>query len=296
MKCNLLVLGASGDRHFQGVPLLKSLFTIIALDGRNAHLKEKSDDNYIPIAEYLAKESKLTVFTEREFTDCSSVLEPNNELVELFGLQEHYKIVSEMRVAALGPADFAEMLLDKKSKINAIKSDLEGLDLTFCTGLLRNIPSIDVVQLELRANPFYQAEPSLGEALMEMKHHGFKAISIKSEHWRSPSLSRISNQGGMVAHSDVVFVREELFKNSMQCSSLRLYNAVLSLMFLRQYVSAEILMNQNKQKIDKNLRWKILMSLCLVRIYNIFSTILHPLRLLKRFVRPSKYMRHVLKS
>ena len=296
MNCNLLVLGASGDRHFTGVPLLKSHVTVIALDGRSAHLEEKSADNYVPISAFLAKESKSTVFTERKFTDCSSVLAPNKELVELFGLQEHYTVVSEMRVAALGPADFAAVLRGKQLNINAIKSDLEGLDLIFCGELLRSFPSVDVVQLELRANPFYQAEPSLGDALMAMKHQGFTAISIKSEHWKSPSLSKISKQGGLVAHSDVVFLREEIFKNSKTYPPLRLRNAVLSLLFLRQYVSAEILLNQNKQKFERNLYRRILISLLLVRVYNVFLTILHPLRLLKRFIRPSKYMRHVLKG
>lgn len=296
MNCNVLVLGSSGDRHFKAVPLLKGNFNVIALDGRSTHAQEKFSDNYLPISAYLAEKSSCTVFTERKWTDCSSVLQPKSNLVEFFGLQEHYAVVSENRVNALGPEDFAKLLRDKCTDINVIKSDLEGLDLEFCIGLLQAFPNIDVVQLELRANPFHHSERSLGDALISMNLQGFMALSINSEHWKSPKSTKISKKGGIVAHSDVVFVREELFSDTTSYPSWRICNAVFSLLFLRQYVSAEILLNQNRQEIDNNLYRRISASLIVIRFYAMFSAIIYPIRLLKRFIKPNKYMRHVLKN
>ena len=90
---------------------------------------------------------------------------------------------------ALGPASLGKFLETHDFSVNVLKSDLEGLDGSFCLSFLDNASELDLVQMELRFEEFYDGELPLHEVVAKMRSLGFEVIKCKTEDWK-PAFGR----------------------------------------------------------------------------------------------------------
>lgn len=293
MTCNVLILGANADELVDEYRLEK-YYTFSAIDGRQSFKKKKEVGFYTPLPLILSNKAGPVTFYERKFADCSSVLEPNWIKVNRFGLQPHFELSRCVEVDAYGPSELVKHLANIDISVNCIKSDLEGLDFLFCHHFVRLCASVDIIQMELRADPFYQGEVGLSSAINEMMNEGFVVISMKTEHWLPLCDRNISNQGGLVAHSDVIFARQEFF-NDYPVTAARLKNFILSLYYLNLLNVAEYFMSIHMDKLEAEFIDDIQFAIRRKRRRNRVGVLTRPFRYLKRFLLPGN-MNHVAKN
>ena len=213
-SCHVLSLGANADKPASVVPGLQDHFRFAGLDGLEGFTSSEGS-GMLSISKVIAERNGKVTFTERAFSDCSSVLEPSEEKVAFFGLEPNYRIVTRSQKDALGPLSLAELLEKNKFTAHVLKCDLEGLDGTFCLSFLENAPELDLVQMELRFEEFYEGEMPLHEVLAMMRSRGFEVVNCQTEDWipalgRDGTFGSMPSIGGVTAYADVIFARSSV--------------------------------------------------------------------------------------
>lgn len=214
MLCHVLSLGANADVPAKSVPGLHDYFRFAGIDGLET-FSTLAGGGSLSISKVIASQDGRVTFTERAFSDCSSVLEPLDGKVAFFGLAPNYEVVTRSEKDALGPASLARFLETHDFSANVLKCDLEGLDGSFCLSFLDNAPELDLVQMELRFEEFYKGELPLHEVVAKMRALGFEVIKCKTEDWK-PAFGRGGASenappiGGVTAYADVIFARSSV--------------------------------------------------------------------------------------
>ena len=305
MTCHVLSLGANADEPARAVPGLQNYFRFAGLDGLEGFSTPEEGGN-LSISEVIAQKDGKVIFTERAFSDCSSVLEPIQEKVTFFGLEPNYQIVTRSQKDAMGPVSLAELIAKYRFSAHVLKCDLEGLDGSFCMSFLENVPELDLLQMELRFEEFYEGEMPLHEVLARMRLHGFEVISCKTEDW-VPAIGRdgvfgsMPSTDGVTAYADVIFARSAVL-NAKQFGGIQSDRAtrfVLGLIWLGLYRLAARQLAYFADQIPDEMRAllseKTLSYSRRRHFKRVIKRLLFPFILLRRrFLSHNRFLQHVI--
>ena len=202
-RLNFAILGSLED-HFASLPNLANHIRIFSLDAISPGGGEDAHASVIPIRNVVAGKSGPTVFIERVVAGVSSMLEPKPDLIDLYSLQDLYKTKAEHHVHALTLADIARE--HGVLRWDYVRTDLEGTDFAIIESLGSSIREISMVEMELRAEPFYRGEPHMHDVLTYMCGQGFEVLDLKPERWRASTPNMLYETRGRVTFCNTVFI------------------------------------------------------------------------------------------
>lgn len=246
-RLNLAILGSLDD-HFAALPNLADHIRIFSLDAISPGSSDDAHETVIPIRRVVAGKSGPARFIEREVAGVSSMLEPKPELIELYGLHDLYKTRAEHDVHAVTLTDIARQ--HGVQHWDYVRTDLEGADFAVIESLGSSIRDTSMVEMELRAEPFYRGEPHMHDVLAYMCGHDFDVLDLKPERWRASTPNMIYETRGRVTFCNTVFINRakeggtptEILRHALVVGLLGYANAAERLVMpLRKTCEAQVL-------------------------------------------------------
>ena len=183
---------------------LRKAVTLIETDPLTTSQTGKSEYyKKITLDKAVSEYSGRRVFYKRKFTQCSSFLEIDPELVKAYGLQEYTEPDGVIELEC----ETIQSLLNMAGidRLDYIKTDLEGID----HGVLSSAPDVIskalVIQSELRFQPFYKGEPYFHTMLEYLTNFGFEVISMQPWVWKYATENSRLMRDGRIVWGDVIF-------------------------------------------------------------------------------------------
>ncbi|NCC50030.1 MAG: hypothetical protein EOM20_02320 [Spartobacteria bacterium] len=180
------------------------LITWIELDAANTSERVSADyKRHEFITQAIAESEGKRTFIRRVFPNASSLTMPRGALVKGYGLERHF---SEDRRLELEAITLPQLMVQLGlSRIDWLKTDLEGLDGPVLYASKMYLNTALVVQSELRFQPFYEREPSIFEVGVFMQNMGFEMIQLHTESWKYRTQRSAIMRNGRAAFADAVF-------------------------------------------------------------------------------------------
>ena len=205
-RIELAVLGSLGD-HFSVPENLAQHVRIFSLDAVSPGSEGGAVSAVVPLKDVVAAQAGPARFVQRVVTGVSSTLEPKQELVEAYALQHLYQVKQEHHVQAVTLGDVARN--HQVDHWDYVRTDLEGADFSIIKSLGDALGAASLVEMELRAEPFYEGEPHIHEVLTYMFAHGFEVLDLKPERWRANTPNVAYETRGRVTFCNTVFINRK---------------------------------------------------------------------------------------
>lgn len=196
-------LGSSGKEFHDLLEPFSEGITLIELDAaeepaivKNKYFKRVVFKNAISGTEGRRK------FYQRKFLPCSSFLQPNEQVVQSYGLEKYFELDRAFDIDCIT----LDALVSKAEirRIDFLKTDLEGLDFEILNSAPRLISSCLAIKCELRTHPLYRGEPSFIKSIGLLESAGFEVISIKPEIWKYNTKDRELFRDGRLVWGDFI--------------------------------------------------------------------------------------------
>lgn len=202
-RIEVVILGSLDD-EFSVPKNLTQHVRIFSLDAVSPGSAGGQVSAVVPLRDVVAAQSGPARFKERVVTGVSSTLDPKPEMIELYGLQHLYKLKQEHHVQAVTLNDLAAR--HQVDHWDYVRTDLEGADYSIIRSLGEKLREVSMVEMELRAEPFYEGEPSFHEVLDYMYAQGFEVLDLKPERWRAKTPHVAYETRGRVTFCNTVFI------------------------------------------------------------------------------------------
>src|SRR5579862_5511545 len=204
-NCVFVDLGSAGAEGFKA-PLggLAKAVTFVELDA--ASLSSLGSAEFFQmhkIGKGVAGAPGKRLFYHRKFPPCSSLLKPNIDLIQEYGLEDYFVELgrTEMECTTLN-----EILEDLKiNRVDFLKTDLEGLDFEVISSSEGIVKSSLVIQCEARFLPIFEGEPPFFEIAKHLEARGFDLITIHPEVWKYNTAHRLQQRDGRLVMADAIF-------------------------------------------------------------------------------------------
>jgi hypothetical protein len=201
----LLDLGsANAVGLFRDFPSLSAAITLIAVDAREDRGRASgSFHRVLCLRKAVSGVAGKRAFYSRAFPECSSFLEPKQDLVAAYGMERYFQLKEVLKLEC---ATVSELLAEQKiRRVDLFKTDLEGLDFE----ILRSAPELVsqslCVQSELRFQPIFQGEPPFHEVVSYLAGLGFELVHLRAETWKYATASRKLLRDGRTVWTDALF-------------------------------------------------------------------------------------------
>ena len=235
LKGDFVVLDL-GSAHTAGilaeVPGLTNAITLIAVDALLGEgSKEAPRSNQISLRQAVAGKRGRRVFKQRKLPHCSSFLDPKPELVQAYGLQDHFTQISAVELEC----DTITELLGAHgiNRVDLFKTDLEGLDYEVLASAPHLVGQALCVQCESRFQPFFQGEPYFHEVASYLTGLGLELVSLRPATWKYVTPNQALQRDGRVVCADAIFflspknVRERFGNKAWKCFAKQIIMARL---------------------------------------------------------------------
>jgi FkbM family methyltransferase len=199
-------LGAAEDRDLAMPPHIRSATTLVEIDANEAAQTNASYFAHHKLKSVIAGTKGERTFRQNAYSFCSSVLDPNENLVNMYQLQEYFKPVSRTKVEC---ETLPEVLRSHEiSSIDFLKTDLEGIDFEVIQSCQEMLPHMLAVKCELRFQPIFQGEPYFHECSSYLTAHGFELIDLKPEFWKPATTHWKDHSDGRVVWANCLFMKK----------------------------------------------------------------------------------------
>jgi FkbM family methyltransferase len=206
LKGDFVVLDL-GSAHTESIlrssPELAATITLIETDPLLERGTGESQPNRICLNQAVVGKPGRRTFKKRKFPDCSSFLEPKEDLIRAYGLEDYFVPAGSVDVECVT----LESLLEKCGikRIDFLKTDLEGMDFEVLSSAPRLIEQCLCIQCELRFQPFYEGEPHFYEVNRYLADRGFEVVSLKNSSWKYATAKRDVERDGRTVWTDAIF-------------------------------------------------------------------------------------------
>jgi len=209
-------LGAANASDMKRLRRIQNEITLIELDFTT---ESKTEASYyhkrISLKKAISGSKNKRIFYERENTAASSFLQPDVRLLQDYGLQDRYKLISSKEVECITLQDLLSFC--NLHRVDFLKTDLEGIDYEVLSSAPAVLQSTLVIQSELRFQPFFQGEPSLFMVGNYLNNLGFELIYMVPETWKYRTPRRHLMRDGRLVFADAIFFLspdrvEEIYK------------------------------------------------------------------------------------
>jgi FkbM family methyltransferase len=229
---NIIDIGAAGG-VFKEWKEIKDLCNIIGFepnkeecDRINQSIKKDQflTETYYPYA--IGKESGKNVpFYLTKSRTCSSLIAPNNEEFEKYGIpgslrqtRGHIDKIIDMKVSSL-----KDFISKENIKPDFIKIDTQGSELQILEGLGDKIESCLGFELEVEFVELYKKQPLFSEVELFMRNNGFELFGLKRNILKMNNGKDYctENYGGRLIHGDALFFNKKIFDVNTQELAIR---------------------------------------------------------------------------
>ncbi len=275
-------LGSAGDRDYALPPAIRAATTLVEIDAGKASRSRGAYAAKHSLQSAVAGTEGTRTFIQRAYGLCSSLLEPRRELIERYGLERYFEIVSASAVECKRLPDLLSDL--GIQSIDFLKTDLEGLDFEVIQSCEAMLPQVLAIQCELRFEPFYIGEPPFHEAASYLSERGFELIALQSEYWKPRTAHSRQHKDGRLAWADCLFMRKTALVSAPLAQAKQI--VIASMAGRRSW--AEHLLNQYKSSLPA--AWIPDLEPLVLPHHSIRETwIWNLLRRVRNTVRPSEF-------
>jgi FkbM family methyltransferase len=198
--------------------------TVIAFEPEEKAFKELSQryssDNYIILQEALSKKKQEVELKLTKKRQCSSLLEPNMELLNTFPASERFEVEARERFMT----DSLDNVLEKNKIFNPnfIKLDIQGAELEVLQGAPKTLEKIACIELEIAFSELYMDQPLFSEIELYLREFNFEVWDIRRDYQKLDSTINIGTKKGKLTSGDALFFKKpsELVKNNKFLSEL----------------------------------------------------------------------------
>lgn len=201
----ILDLGAAHSTLlFRRFPELRAAVTLIEVDAQEAGRRAvASFRRVIPLRQAVTGAPGKRRFYRRRFPECSSFLQPREEIVRAYGLEPYFELEEEVELEC---ATLVQVL-NKAGvpRVDFLKTDLEGLDFEVLSSAPEIVRQAVCVQSELRFQPVFEGEPRFHEVAAYLEGLGFDLVALPTEVWKYRTPHRRDVRDGRTMWADAVF-------------------------------------------------------------------------------------------
>lgn len=190
-------LGSSAADHFEIPGWLADKCHLVSLDGLSVPDNAAVTTHRTALKSIVGGRAEPATFYEKHWLPASSLLPDKPEIVAAFGMEQFAAVKTAHPVTT----QTLEKLLGEIgiTRIDALKTDLEGIDLAVLQSVGHLLPSLTFLRMELAFLPRYQGEPQFHEAHQYLTERKFSLMGMKPEYWRYKTQHRdYSARGRMV--------------------------------------------------------------------------------------------------
>ena len=171
---------------------------------------------------------------------CSSILEPDREVLNEFPDLDRFDVVKKTNISV----DTLDNILNLSNQLenevfpDFIKLDTQGTELSILQGMKRTLNrSIFGIEIEVNFLPMYANQPLFNEIDQFLHNRGFQLFDIKKHYWkRKCGLGFDGSMKGQIAHGDALYFRKpdiyvNILKNMNDSCRVRLLKSVAIALF-----------------------------------------------------------------
>lgn len=207
-------LGSSSFDYFQIPNWLMPQSHIISLDALSVPNIAEARGQRTSLHSIIGGQAAPAVFYEKYWLAASSLLPDVPEVVQAFGMEKFAQVKTAHTVAT---RTLAELLEEKEiSRIDAIKTDLEGIDYDVIRSIEDFHSRLSFIRMELAFLPRYQGEPCFDIAHQYLTERGFSLMALKPEFWRYRTEHRDHVSKGQAIWGDFEYLSNRSMKSSLK--------------------------------------------------------------------------------
>jgi FkbM family methyltransferase len=199
-------LGAGGDTDYSLPASFKKTITLVTVDAWDSARYEHEYHAKHQIKTAIAGKAGRRKFRRNKYVGCSSLLEPREDLIKLYGLENFFEIASvdEVECSSL------PTILEKFGlpPVDFLKTDLEGVDFEVIESLGEKLERVLFIDAELRFQPFFAGEPYYHEVALFLYARGFELVSLSPSYWKPKTAHRKSHPDGRIVWADCLFMKK----------------------------------------------------------------------------------------
>ena len=144
---------------------------------------------------------------------CSSLLEPNRELLSNFPNSERFSVVEKVKIKT----NTLDSVLDPKTKYDFLKIDAQGGSLMVLEGSERTLEKLLGLEVEAEFLEMYKGGSLFGEIHDFLSKNKFQLVDFRPTYWQRISGQNIPGCKGQMISSDMLYlVSPENFADRME--------------------------------------------------------------------------------
>lgn len=266
-------LGSSAADHFQIPNWLASHTHVVSLDGLSVPTSSDTKGKRTSLKSIVAGKSGPAIFHEKYWLAASSLLPDAPQVVADFGMEQFAQVKTAHSVTT---KTLRELLQENGiGRIDALKTDLEGIDLDVVKSIEDLLPTLSFLRMELAFLPRYQGEPCFHEAHQYLSDRGFSLLGLKQEFWRYKTEHRDYSSKGRMVWGDFEYLASRTLESDPE-ESVR----YLLLAFLCGYGNyaehlIETCMRESRPDLSQSLKFVIFGEIALVQPQHVDSHFPH---------------------
>jgi FkbM family methyltransferase len=157
---------------------------------------------YLPVALGAENGQQANLFICKQ-PGCSSLLQPNTELCDMYPYGYAMEVVGKIPVT-----------LERMDSVcgdfqpDVLKIDTQGTELDVLRGAGHILDKVLAVELEVEFLPQYVGQPLFSDVDAFMRGQGFTLRALRRTLWRTKA-DQLRSQGGQIMHGDALYFRPE---------------------------------------------------------------------------------------
>lgn len=205
-------LGSSFGDHFSYPRWTLDKIHTVSLDGLAVPEQGKGSGKRTSIKSIVAGKSHTAIFNEKHFLPASSLLTDDVSVVQSFGMGAFAQIKQRHSVRTITLDD---VLKDAGlSRIDALKTDLEGLDFEVIRSVEQLLPEISFLRAELAFLPRYFGEPRFHDCHNYLTERNYFLAGLKTSSWRYKTEHRDFCPDGRLVWGDFEYISDKSVTNA----------------------------------------------------------------------------------
>jgi FkbM family methyltransferase len=198
-------LGCIGDEDLQTPDAFKKVTTLVEIDAYGESSVGGKYHRRICIKQAVSGTPGKRIFRRNNLIGTSSLLNPRDNLVKAYALEEYWKALERTEVNC----DSLPNLLAAQNvrSVDFLKTDLEGLDFEVIKSCEPWLGRIQFIQAELRFEPLYESERPFHEVVSYLAGFGYEVLDITHiDRWVYKTAHRSTQVEGRATWGDFLFV------------------------------------------------------------------------------------------